>query len=304
VKVAALDLGTNTFILLIADVVGGRVTRVYHDEVRVVRLGQGVHQTRRLHPEALARAEDCFAAFAKVIAENKVEKTLACATSAARDVINGQELVALAAKFNIPVQIISGEQEADATFWGTFDRPPEEPKMIIDIGGGSTEFIYGDKTGILARRSVDIGSVRLTELFVTEHPIPAIELAKLTGYVQPRLTEARAQLGNPTVESMIAVAGTPTTLAMIEMGLAVFSSDRVDGYVLRLESLRHWVRRLAEMSVAERQGLIGMEPKRADVIVAGAMILTLAAQTFGCREFVVSARGLRYGIALQMAVGK
>lgn len=302
-RVAALDLGTNTFILLIADVEGGRVTRILHDEVRVIRLGQGVHQSRRFHPEALERARACFADYAAIIKKYAVDRIQACATSAARDVSNGTELIKLAAQYEIPVEIISGEKEAEYTFWGTVREPVLEPVLIVDVGGGSTEFIHGGAGGIEGRVSVDIGAVRLTELLVTENPIPNYEMAKLTSYIQPKLTEAMRALGPVAVTRLTAVAGTPTTLAMIEQGLKEFSAERVDGFVLTMERLRFWVQRLAEMKVEDRQRIPGMEPKRADVIVAGALILLLSAQTFGARELVVSVRGLRYGLARQLGGG-
>lgn len=302
-RVAALDLGTNTFILLIAEVEGGRVTRVLHDEVRVIRLGQGVHQSRRFHPEALERARSCFADYSAIIQKYKVDRVQACATSAARDVTNGAELVRLAAQYEIPVEIISGEREAEFTFWGTVRPPLQEPVLIVDVGGGSTEFIHGDDSGILGRISVDIGAVRLTEALVTEHPVPAYEMAKLTSYIQPKLTEAMRALGPVSISRLTAVAGTPTTLAMIEQGVKEFSAEAIDGSVLSMERLRFWVRRLAEMKVEDRQRIPGMEPKRADVIVAGSLILLLSMQTFGARELVVSVRGLRYGLARHLAGG-
>jgi len=297
VRVAALDLGTNTFILLIAEVEGGRVARVLHDEVRVIRLGQGVHQSRRFHPEALERARACFADYSAIIKKYQVERVQACATSAARDVTNGAELLKIAGQYEIPVEIISGEREAEFTFWGTVREPLLEPVLIVDVGGGSTELIHGDGGGIIGRVSVDVGAVRLTELLVTEHPVPSYEMAKLTSYIQPKLTEAMRALGPVAVGRLTAVAGTPTTLAMIEQGLKEFSVERVDGFVLNMERMRFWVRRLAEMKVEDRQRIPGMEPKRADVIVAGSLILLLSMQTFGARELQVSVRGLRYGLA-------
>lgn len=296
-RVAALDLGTNTFILLIAEVEGGRVARVLHDEVRVIRLGQGVHQSRRFHPEALERARACFADYSAIIKKYQVERVQACATSAARDVTNGAELLKIAGQYEIPVEIISGEREAEFTFWGTVREPLLEPVLIVDVGGGSTELIHGDGGGIIGRVSVDVGAVRLTELLVTEHPVPSYEMAKLTSYIQPKLTEAMRALGPVAVGRLTAVAGTPTTLAMIEQGLKEFSVERVDGFVLNMERMRFWVRRLAEMKVEDRQRIPGMEPKRADVIVAGSLILLLSMQTFGARELQVSVRGLRYGLA-------
>ena len=298
-KVAAIDLGTNTFLLLIAEVTGGRIDHVLHDEARVIRLGQGVNQSRRLHPEALARAEECFKDFAHTIQSFGADIVRAAATSAARDVVNGSELIELGARYGISIDIISGEQEAELTFLGTIKDNEKSPVVIIDTGGGSTEYILGDQKGLIARTSLDIGSVRLTEMFVTRHPIESEEMVKMSAYVQERVLALRSQFPVKVGTRLIAVAGTPTTLAAVDQGLA-FESHRVDGHILTLAKTRQFVQRLSAMTVVERQSLAGMEPKRADVIVAGALILMLSCQALGANQMEVSVRGLRYGLARKL----
>ncbi len=302
-RVAALDLGTNTFLLLIADIRksanGDIVETVIKDEVRIVRLGQDVHQSRRFHSAALARAEQTFTEFSKLIKDNKCDKVLACATSAARDVENGNELIELAKKYDVPVEIVSGEREAELTFRGTVDQLVE-PVFIIDVGGGSTEFILGDQNGIRRRESVDIGSVRLTELFITKHPVPENELKSMHDYIAQRLRGLKERFVTTNVQRVIAVAGTPTTLACMDQGLA-FESDRVQGHRLTNQNLEKWLSRLAQMTIDERKALAGMEPKRADVIVAGTMTLLMSSQAVGADQLEVSTRGLRYGVARELA---
>ena len=314
-RVAALDLGTNTFLLLIAEVepaesavhsVPGTITKVLHDEVQVIRLGQGVNQSREFHPEALARAEKCFRDYSKTIQDYKVDKILACATSAARDVKNGHLLIESATRYGIPIEIISGEREAELTFLGTIDKS-EGPVRIIDVGGGSTEYIGGVGTKLNSRVSVDIGSVRLTEKFVTRHPVPADEISLMKTEITKQIAKGLAAFNDSAntnraepVVKVIAVAGTPTTLATIEQGLA-FESERVQGFRLKTSRLKYWVDRLASLSVEERQALAGMEPKRADVIVAGALILLTSAEMMNIDEMEVSIKGLRYGIARSLA---
>ncbi len=299
-KVAALDLGTNTFILLVAEVENGAVTKVLHDEVRVVRLGQDVNRTRQFHPEALARAEDCFASFAQTIKTLQPEKVLACATSAARDVTNGQALLELGRHYGIPIRIVSGETEAELTFHGTkrmtSRTTPESSVLIIDVGGGSTEFILGDASGIRHRQSLDIGSVRLTELFVTKHPVPPTELKSMKDFIETKIDEAELPFEMMRGHEAIAVAGTPTTIATIDQGLP-FESERVDGYRIPISKMKSWAEKLASLTIDERRALAGMEPKRADVIVAGALILQLAGEKLAIRDYIVSTRGLRYGVA-------
>src|SRR5690606_4379765 len=148
---------------------------VLHDEARVVRLGQDVNQTRRFHPDALARANECLKDYSSIIRSYGVERVLGCATSAARDVENREALLKIGAENDIPIKISSGEREAELTFLGTIPDEMTTPIQIIDIGGGSTEFVLGDKSGIISRMSLDIGSVRLTEKFISRHPIPADE---------------------------------------------------------------------------------------------------------------------------------
>ncbi len=294
-RVAALDLGTNTFLLFIAEVNNGRIETVVRDEVRVIRLGQNVHESRRFHPEALGRAEACFSEFRGFIKAAKVDRTLAVATSAARDVTNGDELVKLAARFDIPVEIVSGEREAELTFWGTI-KDEAQPILIIDVGGGSTEFILGDRTGLIARQSLDIGSVRLTEMFVSGHPIQAQEMAAMANLIQDRLQSIRGYFPSDEISVLTAVAGTPTTLAAMDL-MAPYEAEKIEGHILTLAKLRNWVQKLANMTIADRQALIGMEPKRADVIVGGSLILMLSCQCFNARSVQVSIRGLRYGVA-------
>lgn len=301
-RVAAIDVGTNTCLLLIADVTkDGKIEKVIHDEAHVVRLGQGVAKSKKFHPEALQRAEDSFREFARTINSSKVDRTMACATSAARDVSNAQALIDLGTKYKIPVEIISGEEEAELTFRGTIDDVLTEPVAIIDVGGGSTEFILGDATGILVRTSIDIGSVRLTETFVTEHPIPPEQMEKLHAYITEQLKGLKEKINAPDGTRVIAVAGTPTTLAAMDQGFA-FDSKRVQGHTLTNERLKFWLDRLADMGVQERRAIAGMDSKRADVIVAGAMILLMSSEAFGSPKLDVSTKGLRYGIAKMLAM--
>jgi exopolyphosphatase/guanosine-5'-triphosphate,3'-diphosphate pyrophosphatase len=300
-RVAALDLGTNTFLLLVADVNNGKIETVLHDEARVVRLGQGVHQSRSFHPEALSRAEACFSDYAQVIRKLGAQRTLACATSAARDVVNGKRLIELGDQHGIPIEIISGEQEAEYTFAGTLPAAFLDPVLVIDVGGGSTEFIYGEQGQIVARKSVDVGSVRLTELFVKTHPISAQELAAMSSYLEDKLSDLKKTFPVNPAARLIAVAGTPTTFAAIDQERA-FEPGKVDGYRMDYSRLEAWVQKLAGMDLSQRASLPGMDPKRADVIVAGGMTLLRAAEQFQCvaRQLEVSIRGLRYGVALRV----
>lgn len=322
-RVAGLDFGTNTCLVLIADVeLAGpskiASLKVVRDEVRVVRLGQGVNATKRLHPEALARAEEAFKEFSAYIREANCERVLAMATSATRDSENGHELIALGARYGIPIEVITGEKEAELTFAGAIEPSWTGLTAIIDVGGGSTEIIFGDQSGILLRFSADVGAVRLTEQLVTGHPISKLELDSIQTLVRSSLESGftralaafndRAKLNGSSagpltrsellarVRQTIGVAGTPTTLAAVDLGHA-FESERVHGHVFSLEKLEAWTDKLSRMTVEQRAVLGGMEPKRADVIVAGAICVTESMRILGARELKVSVRGLRYGVA-------
>jgi exopolyphosphatase/guanosine-5'-triphosphate,3'-diphosphate pyrophosphatase len=295
VKVAALDLGSNTSLLLIAEVANGKVEKVYHDETRVTKMGQGVHANRKLHPEALERLDKCFGDYATVIAQHKPEKIVAVATSAARDVANGEELLKLGKKHGLPIHIISGDKEAQLTFRGALcDRATTDGIAVIDVGGGSTEIITeidGKPTGT----SVDVGSVRLTELCVTAHPISLEEQIKILKY--SKLAYEHAPIPKSKFKEVVAVAGTPTTLAALDQHQD-FSERAVHGYKLKLTTIQSWTDKLARMTVEQREALPGMQPKRADVIVTGSIILAEAMRALGQTEATVSTRGVRYGVAL------
>lgn len=293
-RIASLDLGSNTTLLMVADVENGRIKKVVHDETRVTKLGQGVHANRKFHPDALKRMHECLSDYALAIEDLKCDKVIAVATSAARDVSNGDELLKMGASLGIPIHVISGEREARLTYFGALSaRPSDKNVAVIDVGGGSTEIISssdGQPRGI----SVDVGSVRLTELLVHAQPISDKDLEAIQEYCAKAFAEVPSP---PDIDEVIAVAGTPTTLAALDQR-AAFSEDLVNGYKLSLDTIQHWIRDLAAMTVEQREKLPGMQPKRADVIVTGASILAAGLRHLQKTEVTVSTRGVRYGVAL------
>jgi exopolyphosphatase / guanosine-5'-triphosphate,3'-diphosphate pyrophosphatase len=302
-RIASLDLGSNSFLLLIADIENGRIDRVLCDELRVTKLGEKVNATRRLQPEALDRADQCFAEFSKIIAESKPDRTVAMATSAARDAQNGAELFALGKKFGIPISIVPGDVEARVSFRGaTFDRPRSMDVAVIDVGGGSTEVVFEEsESHQLIAKSVDIGSVRLTEMFVHEDPVPGTALAAMEEHLR------KACRGFPPIPferkiEFVAVAGTPTTLAAIAQNTD-YRPDLVHGYKLKLNELRAVRDDLARMTLAQRKSVQGMDPRRAEVIVAGATVLLNVGLHYGTETLTVSDKGVRYGLALEAEAG-
>ena len=300
-KIAALDLGSNTFLLLIVEIEKGKIVKVLHDEYRVTRLGQNMDHARVFAPEALKRAEECLREYSLKISEFKPEVVKAVATSAAREANNKEDLIGVGARYGIPIEIISGTEEAKLSFFGgTSDFIQKGNCRVIDVGGGSTEFILGSKGGIQASRSLDMGCVRLTERFISGHPVFGQELRTLRTFVQSQLEHLPHDICTDS-GPVIAVSGTPTTLASVILGEKEFNAKSIHGFKLKLAIMEEWCERIMAMTLTEISSLPGMEPQRADVILAGLLILIESSKIHDVEELIVSARGVRYGVALEVA---
>ncbi|XGC80922.1 Ppx/GppA family phosphatase [Bdellovibrio bacteriovorus] len=298
-KVAALDLGTNTFLCLIAEGNEKGITQVHADLVKVVRLGQGVDKTGEFHPEALVRARECLSEFKSEIDKHNVDLILAMATSAARDAKNGAELFKIGAELGIPVEIIPGEDEARITYQGATAGANHKnlTSLVVDVGGGSTELILGRGEQILFGESLNIGAVRLTEKFISTQPVPASEKAALHEYIENEIKSVIAELKKENIDQIIAVAGTPTSLVAIEIG--GFDEKKVDGYFLSKERLEYWVNEFSNTTVEEKKSKYQLGG-RADIIFAGTSILLAVINSLNLPGMVVSTKGVRYGVALEM----
>lgn len=298
-KVAALDLGSNTFLCLIAEVNEGRITHVHSDDVEIVRLGQELDKTKKFNPEALMRADACLQKFSRIIQEQKPEKILAMATAAARDAENKEELFKLGVKHGIPIEIIAGGAEAGITYFGALSGLSDLQKdlLVIDIGGRSTEFIFGRATNLLASESYNIGCVKLTEKFITAQPTDVADIEAATLHIDEHILKAKALLPDYfKLDEVVAVAGTPTTLAAAEIGR--FDARLIDGFTLSRNKLKEWLKRLTSASV-EQKIEMGIPAGRADVILIGVITLLRTLEIFGADQIVVSTRGVRYGVALE-----
>lgn len=295
-KIATLDLGSNTFLLLVAEINNGKVVKVYEDLVTITRLGQGVNQSGEFHPEALERVEECFKHYSAVIQKHKVDKVIAMATSAARDAKNKEDFFSLGRKYNIPIEIIPGEKEAEITYLGSTFDIAGDGVAVIDVGGGSTEVIVKNSEGTLLGKSLDIGSVRLTEKFISKHPVSMKELQNLKSYVIESLESNKAFLPNQ-VNKVVAVAGTPTMLSCLVQEIE-FQEELVHKSELSVSVMEEWLERLANLSVKERTSFKGMVAKRADVIIAGLVILIEVTKYLGVDQLIVSTKGVRFGVAL------
>lgn len=299
-KIAALDLGTNSFLCLIAegDAQQG-ITKVHKDMMQVVRLGQGVGETGMFHPDALGRAKACLQEFALEIKKHNVDKVLAMATSAARDAKNGHELFKIGEELNIPIKIIPGSDEARITYQGATVGLSDNTKtsVVIDVGGGSTEFIQGIGNKILFGKSLDIGGVRLTEKLISQQPVSMIEQNRLQEFIKDQIQTVISEIQKTKVDQIIAVAGTPTAIAAIELG--GFDEKKIDGFFLSKEKLATWVQEFASTSIQYKKDKYNLGG-RADIIYVGASILLNAMEALSLSGMFISTKGVRYGVALEM----
>jgi exopolyphosphatase / guanosine-5'-triphosphate,3'-diphosphate pyrophosphatase len=282
VRVAAVDLGTNTTRLLVADVADGRVDEV-HRETRITRLGEGVDARRRLLPVPIARVRNVLSDYRRTLESLGAERTLAVATSAVRDAENGEAFLGeLEWSYGFATRLVSGDEEAELTRSGV---APPPGTLVLDIGGGSTELIVDER-----HASLPMGAVRFTERY-------GEDVERCTAAARALLEERADAAANDA----IGVAGTVTTLAALDLGLQRYDRERVDGHRLSREAARTQLERLAAMPLAERRELPAMEPERAPVIVAGASILVATLEFFGLDSIRVSERDILDGIALAAA---
>jgi len=300
VRVAAVDLGTNSTRLLVTDVVDGRLDEVVR-RLEITRLGEGVDERKRLLPSPIARVRNVLTDFRREAEQLGVERTLAIATSAVRDAENGEAFLGeVEWSYGFQTRLLSGEEEAQLTFRGvSLGRELAEETVVIDIGGGSTELVVGGSDGVGFHESLDLGCVRLTERFLHSDPPTDEELAACAAAVRGLLAERVASNVRP--KTAIGVAGTITSLAALDLGLAEYDPDQVHGHVLSSESVVTLLERLAALPVAERREIPALDPGRAPVIVAGAVILREALAHFGLDCLEASERDILDGAALEAA---
>jgi len=294
---ASIDLGTNTCLLLIADWDPGRqeVARVIGDHAEVVRLGQGVDLSRMLHAEAVERTVYCLKNYAEEVraAGGRPEEAICVATSQARDARNGAEFFErIARETGFKFRVISGDEEARLTFLGgLLPGMSAERSAVIDIGGGSTELI-----SLSGGRSLDVGSVRFTERFFRSDPVSDPEFWACQDAIDSELDALQTwRKGLDRDFKLVGVAGTVTTLAQWHLGLKNFQREKIDGSVLTRGDVHRMTEDLKWRAVHERMQLPGVTAGRADVLLAGALILWRAMEVLSFPEVRVSTRGLRYG---------
>lgn len=307
VRVAAVDCGTNSIRLLVADV--DVETRLLVDVVRrmeIVRLGQGVDRTGRLDGAALARTFDAVDRYAATIAALGAEHVRFAATSATRDAANRDDFVwGVRERLRVEPEVLSGSEEAALSFTGALSAlapgAHPQPYLVVDIGGGSTEFVLGDpEHGATASHSVDIGCVRLTERHFREDPPSPAEVSAARDDIDAAIVEAQRRVPLRQAQTLIGLAGSVTTVSALALGLEVYDAARIHGSVIRAASVHRVCEELLYMSRERRASLPVMHPGRVDVIMAGALIWSTVVAHTGVAEVVASEHDILDGLALSL----
>lgn len=338
-KFGAVDIGTNSTRLMIADLVEPDGLKTLRREAVITRLGEGVNETSCLSQPAIKRTLEVLADYRSILETNGVDSVALAATSAARDARNSRDFLDRIEKLmGTRVKILSGKEEARLTFLGaTYDlscqlpaashqlkiteqprtkdqesrtqqltASDQQPVLVLDIGGGSTELILGRPSEALKDFSLDIGCVRLTEMFLKSDPPTCTEIEGAEKYVSSILAPAVAKIKdlafrqNQSKVRLIGVAGTITTLSAIMQRMETYDPDRIHGSRLTYQDIKKMLDIFLSMPVTERKTIVGLESKRADVIIAGTLIALLVLEATNLQEIVVSEHDILDGLVLSL----
>ncbi len=300
--VASIDIGTNSTRVLVAKPAGGKLD-ILDRRNTITRLGQGVGASGRLADEAVERTLACLRGYREILDRHEVERVRVATTSASRDAANRDEFFdAVEAVVGVRPELLSGDDEGRLSFLGaTGDLDPAlGPFLIVDIGGGSTEFIVGTDhvEGVI---SVDVGCVRLTEKFLAHDPPLPEELTACISLADAYLDDVMREVpASAEAATLVGLAGTITTVAAVEIGLATYDRDRIHHFRLTRDAAEDVFRTLATESRAERIHNPGLEEARADVIVGGCCVLVALFRRFGFDEMIVSEADILDGLALSL----
>ena len=313
VRRAVIDVGTNSVKLLVADVTGHDVLPV-HEESRQTRLGKGFYETHRLQPEPIARTAEAVWEFAEIARDRNADSIRVIATSAARDAINPTDLtISIERACGLKTEIITGAREADWAFQGVATDPglAKHPLLLLDVGGGSTEFILGQGEHKHFRESFPLGTVRLMEKVPHSDPPKPEELAgcrqwlkmflatEVQPKVVPRMNCEQKIFSARTGLQLVGTGGTASILARMELQATDFNRERIEATRLSRERVSWHVQHLWSLALADREKIVGLPAKRADVILTGAAIYEAVIEQFGFAELRVSTRGLRFAAVME-----
>jgi len=301
-RVAAIDCGTNSIRLLIADIDGNNFREVVRD-MEIVRLGQGVDETEQFHPDAIARTLAAVDKFAAEIAKRGIEKIRFCATSATRDATNRHLFVdGVRDRLGIEPEVISGDEEAALSFAGAIKdlNPSGGPFLVVDIGGGSTEFVFGTST-VEAARSVNIGCVRMTERHFASDPATAEQIEAARTDIQAAIAQAAEVVPITKAKTLVAVAGTATTVTAAALDLPEYDRYAIHLARVSAQQTHDAATMFATKKRDQRLALGYMHPGRVDVIAAGSLVLSEIMKATGATEFVASESDILDGMAYSLA---
>ena len=297
-RVAAIDCGTNSIRLLIADISGGKFKEVLRD-MEIVRLGQGVDENKSFHPDAINRTLAAVEKFKNQLAGKGVEKIRFCATSATRDAANRDLFIyGVRQILGVEVEVIPGEEEARLSFNGATKEllQSDAPFLVVDIGGGSTEFVYGNKEVEFAK-SVDIGCVRMSERHLKSQPVEMSQVAQAIIDIDKAIVQAAAVVPISTAKTLVAVAGTATTIAAAALELETYDRYAIHLSRIPAEKVHKVSAAFQAMTKSEISNLGFMHPGRVDVITAGSLVLSRVMAATGATEFVASESDILDGMA-------
>jgi exopolyphosphatase / guanosine-5'-triphosphate,3'-diphosphate pyrophosphatase len=309
-RIATIDIGTNTVLLLVAERQADGSLNALVERATITRLGEGVDRSQRLAPAAVARTCACIEDYSRLVGTLGVDRVAVVGTSAMREATGGQEVRDCVSKaLGVEAQVVSGEDEARLAFRGAISGlaiDSGEETAVFDIGGGSTEVVLGrrEENGVLSLKYLEsfaLGSVRLTERLLAHDPPAGSELDALGRTFDKAFSNVPPLPGN---RAPVGIAGTMTTLASVSLGMVPYDGARLHGRSLSREELRSTVSRLASLDLSARREVPGMEPKRADVIVAGGCIALALLDHWDAAAVTISDRGVRWGLAEELARGE
>ena len=290
-KIGTIDIGTNSMRLLIADYKNNKIENI-KKYINITRIGQGVDDKGYITEEALERNLNALKEFADKCIEEKCEKVYCMGTSALRDSKNGQDFVNRAKELtNIDVKIICGEEESNLGFMGVLEGAGGDKSnyiLVLDIGGGSTEFIVGNEDGIKFCKSENVGALRMTEKFITTDPISDEEFSKMSGFIEKTISSTLDKIKGMHVSKLVGIGGAITSLSAMNQQLEVYSMEKVHNSVVTKKDLEKILQNLKKMTLSDKKTIKGLQPKRADIITAGVKILHIVMEKLEIEKIMIS----------------
>ena len=288
-KIGTIDIGTNSMRLLIADYNNGKIEN-RKKYVNTTRIGQGVDKEGYISEEALQRNINALEEFANICKLEECQAIYCMGTSALRDSKNGNIFVDRAKqKTNINVEIISGNEESNLGFMGVLEGlDTDEQILVIDIGGGSTEFIVGDREGIKFAKSENVGALRMTEKFLAKDPIDTNEFSSMSKFIYGEIKDTIDYIKSKQIKKIVGIGGTITSLSAMNQELEVYSMEKIHNSEVSIKNIKDILQNLKQMTLNDKKTLKGLQPKRADIITAGVEILNIIMENLEIEKIIVS----------------